>query len=332
MKAVVATQFGPADVMELQEFPDLEPAAHQVVVDVEFAAVGTLDRLVRSGWGREFFDIRPPYVPGDGVGGVIRAVGPGVDSSLIGQRVVGGTGPRGEDGMSTGPTGGYADTALVDIRAMVRVPDEVSLETATALLNDGPTCEMLLDATDPGPGDIALVLSASGAAGILLVQAAAARGAVVIAAAHGSTKTEALRLMGVQHVIDYSADDWVRQVRALAPAGVSVLFDGAGATLGNTGAELVGEGGRIASYGSSAGDFARPDIDALRDRGIVFKGLFDLQPQVAGSRRELTLRAFQAATAGVAEPVVTLVPLADAARAHRALEERTAIGKILLTS
>lgn len=175
MQAVVATAFGTPDVLEVRDVPDLASGTGQVLVDVQFSDVGTLDRLVRSGWGREYFDVHPPYVPGDGVGGVVRAVGSGVDRSWIGRRVVGGTGPRGDDGMSVAPTGGYAEAALVDARSMLAVPEELSLETATALLNDGTTSRLLLDATVPRRGDTVLVLSAAGAAGVLLVQAAAAR-------------------------------------------------------------------------------------------------------------------------------------------------------------
>lgn len=331
MRAVVATKFGDPGVLEVQNLPNPTAGTGQVIVDVQYSDVGTLDRLVRSGWGQDFFDVEPPYIPGDGVGGVVRSVGTGVDEAWIGRRVVGGTGPRNADGLSAAPTGGYADTALVDVCALVAVPDALDLEEASALLNDGPTSQMLIDVTDPQPGDTVLILAAAGAAGVLLAQLVSARGATVIAAARGNAKAAALRRLGVEHVLDYSQPEWTQQVLDLVPEGPSVIFDGAGSQLGQQAFALVADSARVVTYGSSAGVFAEPDGASAARRQITVTGLFDLPSLTPEARNHLVRRAFAAAQSQTARPVVTCLPLDQASDAHQALQERTAIAKTLLT-
>ncbi len=331
MRAVLATAYGPPEVLQVSDLPDPVPAASQVLVEVDYSDVGTLDRLVRSGWGKDYFDVTPPYVPGDGVGGTVRSVGRSVDQSWIGRRVVGGTGPRTPDGLSAAPIGGYADLAVIDVRALTVVPDALDLEVGTAVLNDGPTSQLLIDVTDPQSDDTVLILAAAGAAGILLAQLVRSRGATVIAAAGSQAKLAALHALGFDHTVDYSEAGWTEQVRDLADGGPSVVLDGAGAQLGQQAFSIAGRGSRVVTYGSSAGQFTEPDLDDAAARLITVTGLFDLPRLTPAQRNELVQRAMTSAQTGAAQPHVTTTPLHQAARTHRALEDRTAIGKTLLT-
>lgn len=88
MHAVYATEFGPPAVLEVSEVPDPVPGAGEVLLDVAASEVLFLDVQLRQGWGQDYFAIQPPYVPGVGVGGVVSRVGPGVQNSWVGRRIV----------------------------------------------------------------------------------------------------------------------------------------------------------------------------------------------------------------------------------------------------
>ncbi|MET0703501.1 MAG: zinc-binding dehydrogenase [Mycobacterium sp.] len=328
---MVVTEFGGPEVMVLRNWPDPEPGVGQVLVDVEFSDVGTLDRLIRAGKFAEVFNLAPPYVPGGGVGGVVRTVGPGVDTAWVGKRVVGGTSRLDADGRSAVPTGGYAELALIDERALNTVPDGLDLDVATSLFNDGPTSQQLFDVAVPTIDDHVLVLAAAGAAGTLLVQMLTDRGVPVVAAARGAEKTAAVRALGATAVVDYGEPDWPERVGAVFADGPTVVFDGAGAELGRTAFMLAADGARVISYGTSAGEFAELSQDEAHRRGVVVTGLFDLPPLGPPQRATLLQRAFTAALDGAARPLLNRVALAHAAEAHAALEDRTAIGKTILT-
>jgi len=332
VQAIVVRQFGGAEVLRLEDQADLTPGPGEVLVDVAFSDVGTLDRLIRAGQFREIFDLDVPYIPGDGVGGTVRMVGTGVGERWIGRSVVGGTGTRGESGHSTGPTGGYAEQAVLAADILTAVPHGIGVDVATSLLNDGPMSQQLLDVASPTADDRALVLAAAGAAGTLLVQLLQSRGVPVVAAARGARKTTALRELGITHVVDYGTPQWTAQVESVFPDGPTLVFDGAGAALGREGFTLLADRGRIISYGSSAGTFAQFDTDDAHRRGISITNLFDLPVVTASDRARLLQRALDATASQAATPLLTHVPLADAAKAHTALEQRTAVGKTILAA
>jgi NADPH2:quinone reductase len=175
MRAVEVARFGGPDVLELQELSDPVPDLGQVVVAASASDVLFVDTMIRSGRGADYFPIRPPYVPGNGVGGTVAGVGAGVDASWLGRPVVAHTG-------GAGGTGGYAEMAAVDLEACAPLPDGVDLLDATAVLHDGTTALRVLETTAPQQGELALVLGAAGGMGILLVQLLVARGVMVVGA------------------------------------------------------------------------------------------------------------------------------------------------------
>ena len=132
MRAVEVARFGGPDVLELRELPDPVPGPGQVLVAASACDVLFVDTVIRSGRGTDYFPIRPPYVPGNGVGGTVVAVGDGVEAGWLGRPVVGHTG-------GAGGTGGYAELAVIDLEACVPRPDGVDLLDATAVLHDGTT-------------------------------------------------------------------------------------------------------------------------------------------------------------------------------------------------
>lgn len=317
MRAIVATRFGGPDVLELTEVVDPVVGPGELLIEVAVAGVGWLDTQVRLGKAPDFIDASPPYVPGGAVAGVVSAVGADVDPDLVGARVLGR--PR---------QGGYAERAVVPADTAAVVPDGLDLAVATTLLDDGTTAIALLDRTPVRAGEWVLVQPALGGLGSFLVQLAAAQGAKVIAAARGEHKLAAAKDLGAAEAVDYSDPQWTDRVRALTGgAGVAVAFDGVGGDLGVAAAGLVADGGRFSGYGMPGG---APTV-VPPERGLTVVGMEQLSEFWPDLARNLNT-ALAAAASGEVRPVIgTRYPLAEAASAHREIEQRRNVGKILLT-
>ncbi|APU14911.1 MULTISPECIES: zinc-binding dehydrogenase [Actinoalloteichus] len=317
MRAVWLREWGGPEVLVAGQAPDPVAGPGQVVIAVAFANITFVETQFRSGGGPVRADPPAlPMIPGNGVGGVVASVGPDVDSGLIGRRVI----------ASAGGRGGYAEQVAVDAAALFEVPDAVALDEAVALLADGRTASWLVDAVAVQPGERVLVEAAAGGVGTLLVQLASAAGARVVAAAGGPAKVEVASRLGAETAVDYLASDWVEQVRAAA-GGLDVVFDGVGGDLGRAAFELLGDGGRMLSYGFASGEWAGISEEAAAERGVrLVKGV--ASPE---AMRHFTEQALAAAEAGRLRPVIgQRFALADAAAAHAAIESRATVGKTLL--
>ena len=324
MRVVQVEVFGGPEVLRPATVPDPEPGPGEAVIAVAAADVMFLDTLLRSGWGEDFFPVRPPYVPGSGVGGRVAGVGPGVDGSWVGRRVVADT--KQDVRGSEIPVGGYADRAVVPESELIPVPAALDDQQAVALLHDGPTLQSLLDAVAAGSGDRVLVCAAAGGAGVLLVQELSRRGVEVVAAARGEAKTSLVRSLGAAEVVDYGEDGWTDRV-----GPVDAVLDGAGAALGRDAFALVAEGGRFVSYGTAGGEFASPDPDEARRRGVTVVGLTDLPRLDRARRRALVEQTLGEAAEGRYRPVIgQTFALERAADAHAAIAARATVGKTLL--
>ncbi|HEX5532679.1 MAG TPA: zinc-binding dehydrogenase [Actinomycetales bacterium] len=315
MNLILLEEFGPPDVLRLREAPDPAPRRGEVLIEVAFASVTFVETQFRAGHGP--FQVELPMVPGNGVGGVVTAVGDGVDEALLGRTVI----------STTGGGGGYAEAVAVDADLPIPVPDGVSLDEAVALLADGRTANMLLDLTPPKTGERVLILAAGGGVGSLLVQLAAASGATVVAAAAG--KRELLRALGANVIADYRVADWPATVRA-AVGEVDLLLDGVGGELAAAAFGLVSPGGRMVSYGMASGDWANIPEQNAGQRGVR---LLQPGPLAVHDAKRLSARALRQAAERRLRPVIgQRFPLADAAGAHRAIESRLTVGKTLLTT
>lgn len=318
MRTATVTAFGGPDVFRMVEAPDPVPGPGEVLIDVEVADTLFLETVVRSGAGQGFWPMRPPYVPGNGVAGVIGRVGDGVDANLLGRRVV----------AHTGNEGGYADRAVVPLDVVAAVPDALDLTVAAALLHDGPTALALFDITRIGVDDTVLVVGATGGLGILSVQLANARAARTVATARGP-KLARVRELRPDDVVDTDRPDWLAAARALLPTGADVVLDNIGGDLGESAFGLVADGGRFSAHGTPSGRFANVDRSAP---GATATGIEAVQLTPAELRRYTEL-ALAEAVERVIEPVIGQVfPLDRAADAHTAIEGRTVFGKTLLNT
>ncbi|MEU3918838.1 zinc-binding dehydrogenase [Streptomyces sp. NPDC029004] len=323
MRVALVKEFGGPEVLVTAEVPDPVAGPGEVVVVVSAVDTIFVETQVRSGSFGEHFPVQPPYVPGGGIAGTVRAVGEGVDGGWLGRRVI----------TSLGFSGGYAEQAAASAAKLVAVPDGLGLQEAAALVHDGVTAAALMESTGLGAGDRVLILGASGGMGTLLVQLAKAAGAMVVGVARGERKTSLVRELGADAVVDPTDPDWVAQARtALGPAGADVVLDGIGGALGLAAFPLTADGGRFSAHGAPTGGFAPADAAEAERRGIKLLGIGDVQLTDEAYVR-LAAKALREAASGRLRPVIGgTFPLTRAAQAHEAIEGRGLRGKVLLTT
>ncbi|QPR40413.1 zinc-binding dehydrogenase [Brevibacterium casei] len=319
MRAVIADRPGTPDVLHPVTLPDPAPGPEQVRVAVEAAATTFIDTLIRSG-----SPVAPratfPVVLGNGVGGLIDRVGSGVDPAWIGTRVV----------TTTGGTGGYASLALAHVADLHRVPELLDLPEAAALLADGRTAVGLHDAAGIRPGETVVITAAAGGVGSILTQLAKVSGAHVIALAGNTSKLDHARSLGADTVVNYRDLDWTSRLRAAAPGGLDVVFDGIGT--GTTAAlfALVRSGGRYVQHGAAGGSWGTIEPTAAAERNVTVIPL-DAIGANPGELFSFTERALDLAARGTFRPTIgQTFPLDDAAAAHAAIGSRATTGKTLL--
>lgn len=306
-RTVVASGYGSPEVLVLQDIELPPPGQGQVLVDVRAAGANPIDYKLYSGqMGDDHANLPMPV--GMEASGVVAAVGDGAE---------GYTGPLtvGDEVIVTGVRGAYADQVLADGSNVGRKPSALSFEQAAGLVLTGGTAWHLLTETAVGTGDTVLVHGAGGGVGLMVVQLAAARGAKVIGTASPSRHDE-LRRYGVEPVA--YGDGLADRVRAIGPVDVALDLVGTDEAL-DTSVELVADRSRIATIAG----FARGG-----DLGIKVLTEANGGQAIRDAARP-TLLAL--ADAGAIEVSVDKVfPFAEAADAHRYLQEGHARGKVVL--
>ncbi|MET8330124.1 zinc-binding dehydrogenase [Streptomyces sp. NPDC005181] len=331
MHAVRLHTFGPAENLTYETADDPVPGPGQVRIAVAAAGVHLLDTALREGMAGPLpAPAELPTVPGREVAGTVDALGESTDPTLLGKRVVAHLG--------TAP-GGYAELAVTDADRLHEIPPGLDEAEAVAMIGTGRTTLGILQFTELGPDSIALVPAAAGGIGTLLVQYAKNAGATVIGLAGGPAKAAAVRANGADLAVDYTLPDWPRRVRThLDGLGrrATVVYDSVGGITGRAAVDLLGKGGQHIVFGWS-GEGLRNGSPLtfteaeLAERGITSQGVLGpAMLQKAGGLRVLEERALAEAAAGRLRPAVQRFPLAEAAAAHRALETRGTMGKVVL--
>jgi NADPH2:quinone reductase len=325
VRAIRLHEFGPPENLRLEEVDDPEPGPEQVRIAVAAAGVHFVDTAIRA--GREGWMPLPelPVIPGREVAGVVDRLGPGADPRWLGRRVVAHLGTGG---------GGYAELAVRDAAALHAIPDGLAESQAVAMIGTGRTALAILEVAGITAQDVVIVTGAAGGLGVLLVQAGAAAGALVVALAGGERKVELARRLGARIAIDDRAPDWPDAVReALGGRPPTVVLDGVGGRIGRAAMELLGPGGRLVLYGLASGEPTRLSADDLYARGLTASAAIGPRLlQRPGGMRALEEQALAAAASGRLVPVVgRSAPLAGAAEAHAAIEARATVGKVVLT-
>lgn len=320
MKSIRIHETGGADRLLLEDLPDPEPGPGELLVRVRAAGVNFIDIYHRSGLYQ-----RPlPYTPGSEGAGEVIAAGRDVTAFKRGDRIA-----------SESLRGSYAELAIVAADRAVALPDGVSEEVAASLMIPGITAQYLAVSTFPlTPGTWCLVHAAAGGTGNLLVQVARILGARVIGTVSTVEKEGIARAAGAEAVIRYTEQDVVTEVRRITGGlGVAVAYDSVGRTTWEASLDSLAPRGMLVCFGQSSGPV--PPIDPLL---LSRKGsLYLTRPSMThytSTRSELVERATQVfgwvAAGKLTVRIDRKVPLAQAAAAHRALESRATIGKVLL--
>ncbi|MFI7392553.1 zinc-binding dehydrogenase [Streptomyces tendae] len=324
MHAIRLHAFGAAENLVLDEVEDPVPGPGQVRVAVRAAGVHLLDTALREGM-RGPAPALPelPTVPGREVAGIVDALGDGTPESWLGRRVVAHLGFA---------PGGYAELAVTDLARVHEIPANLDFAQAVAMIGTGRTTMGIVQFAELGPGSVAVVPAAAGGIGTLLVQYAKNAGATVVGLAGGPEKTALVAANGADLAVDYREPGWPAKVRAhLGGREATVVFDGVGGDVAREAVALLGPGGRHLVFGWS-GEGLHDGTPYLVD-GVSEQVLGPAMMQRAGGAnpvRTLELRALAEAAGGRLVPAVRRFPLAEAAAAHRALENRGTTGKVVL--
>jgi NADPH:quinone reductase len=320
VRAVQVRRTGEADVLEPRDIPEPAPGPGEARVRLDVAGVNFIDVYHRTG----LYPRPLPFTPGVEGAGVVDAVGPDVDDVAVGDRVAWAM-----------HTGSYAEAAVVPTRRLVRVPQGLSPEVAATLMTQGMTAHYLVTSAYPlGEGDVAVVHAAAGGVGLLLVQLARATGAIVIGTCSTEAKARRVRAAGADHVIRYDETPFRPEVARLTDgAGATVVYDSVGRATFRDSLAALRSRGMLVLYGQSSGKVEPFDPAELASGG----SLFLTRPSLADytrDRHELDWRAgdvFDRTLRGELEVTIhEVLPLDQAAAAHRLLESRTTTGKVLL--
>src|SRR5216684_1147461 len=322
MKAIRVHEFGPPEVMRVENVPDLQPGPGQVVVRIHAVGVNPVETYIRSG----IYPKPPtPYTPGADGAGVVLAIGEGVSRVAVGDRVY----------TAGSVSGTYAEQALCRETQVHPLPQRASFSQGAAINVPYATAYRgLFQRAQASPGEVVFVHGASGGVGIAAVQLARAAGMTVIGTAGTEQGRRLVAEQGAHHVLDHRAPGYLEQVLTLTNGrGVDVILEMlANVNLGND-LDVLAAGGRVAVVGNRGTNNQgtveiNPRIAMNRDAAILGMSLVNVSAQDLA-------RIHAALVAGLANGALRPIvgqefALADAPRAHHVVIEANAYGKIVL--
>jgi NADPH2:quinone reductase len=319
MKAIRVSQTGGPEVLELTDVDVPEPGPGEIRVKLAAIGVNFIDVYIRTGLYKGSY----PYTPGQEGAGTVDAIGEGVTTVRVGERVAWGSGPQ----------GAYAEYAVVPAEKVVAVPDAIDDRTACAAMLQGITAHYLTHGTYPiQQGDTILVNAAAGGVGLLLVQLAKARGATVIGVASSEAKQQLVREAGADYAIGYDAVlDTVKS--ATNGVGVDCVYDSVGKDTFLTSIDALRIRGYFVLFGTASGPIAPIDPQFLSQKGSLF---FTRPTAIHFTRTHAEIAARTHDLFSLIESKALDVrightyALADARRAHEELGARGTTGKLLL--
>lgn len=323
MRAVLCKQFGPPETLVVEEVPDPQPVEGQIVVDVAGCGVNFPDVLIIE--NKYQFKPELPFSPGGEIAGTVSAVGPGVDSPAVGDRVI-----------ATLGWGGMAEKVAIPAASAIPVPEGVDLVAAAGfLLAHGTSHHALVDRAGLAEGETLLVLGAAGGVGLAAVELGALMGARVIAAASTDEKLALCRSRGASETINYRTEDFRARVKDLTDGrGVDVCYDPVGGDLSEPALRSMAWNGRFLVIGFAAGDIPKIPLNLPLLKGCsvvgVFWGAFTGKEPERNAANVAQLLGWMA-EGKVSPHVSSTHTLDDAAEAIAELAERRATGKVIVT-
>ncbi len=322
MRAIRIHTFGEPEVLQLDEVEDPQPGPGQVVVRVHAVGVNPVETYIRSG----IYPKPPtPFTPGNDGAGVIDAVGADVNEMAVGDRVY----------IAGSRSGTYAEKSLCEVTSVHPLPEPASYAQGAAMnVAYGTAYQAFVHRARPLPGESVLIHGASGGVGTAGVQLARAAGLTVIGTAGTERGRQLVLDQGAHHVLDHTVSEYLEQVLSLtAGRGVDIILEMlANVNLGND-LNVLAPGGRVVVIGNrgpgNQGTVSiNPRAAMSRDAAILGMNLGN-----ASARERVSIHA--ALVAGLANGTLRPVigqefPLAEAAKAHHAVIESRAFGKIVL--
>ena len=322
MKAIVCKDWGPPDSLELQDLPDIQPAAGEVVVDVRAAGVNFPDVLTVQGK----YQHRPelPFTPGNEFAGTVRAVGEGVNGFRPGDRVIGFT-----------RVGAFAEQVSAPAEVLMPMPPGMDFDTAAAItLTYGTSHHAVVDRAQLKAGETMLVLGAAGGVGLAAIEIGKALGARVIAAASSAEKLAVCREHGADVLIDYTKEDLREALKAAtAGRGPDVIYDPVGGPWSEPALRSIAWRGRHLVVGFAAGEIPKLPWNLMLLKGASVVGVF--WGEFAKREPKANLAAMREMLGWMAEgklrPLVSKrYVLADTAQALNDMAARKVTGKVVI--
>lgn len=319
---------GGPEVLQLKTVPMPCPGTEEVRVRVRACGLNLIDYYLRI---EDDPEMPMPHILGSDISGEVHAIGDGVSGWRVGDPVI--VSPAlerpGDRPLIIGyqTQGGYAEYSVVPARNLLRKPPALSFEEAASLpLTLMTAYHQAYTRGQCRPGDVVLVTGASGGVGSLVIQLCKAAGAFVIGTVSTDQKTERVRLLGSDAVVSHTGEGWPEQVKAIAPGGqVSLVCDNLGGAFLMDSLRTLGHGGRAVAIGSTTGAELQLDIASL------FRSELTLMGSYMGNKTELQKALLLVEWCRVKPVVDKVFPLSDAVAAHKYLESRQHVGKIVLS-
>jgi NADPH2:quinone reductase len=321
MRAIRIYETGGPEVMRLEEVELAPPGPGEARVRNHAIGVNFIDVYYRKG----IYPSPPsPFTPGNEGAGEIVAVGKGVKDLKPGDRVA-----------YVATLGAYAQERNVEAKSLVKLPRAISYETAAAMMLKGLTAQYLLRQTyRVKAGDTVLVHAAAGGVGLILCQWAKALGAIVIGTVGSPEKAKLAKKAGAKHLILYREEDFAARVNEITKgARCAVVYDGIGKATFPASLDCLRPFGVFASYGSASGAVEGFNIGLLAQKGSLFATRPTLFTFLADRTRleRMSRDLFRVVQSGdVKITIASRRPLAEAAKAHEALEARETTGSSIL--
>ena len=318
MRAVVCPEYGPPEVVRIEERPSPEPGPGQVRVRVRAASVNFPDVLLTAGSYQ--ISVPPPFVPGSEYAGVVEAVGDGLDALAVGDLVT-----------STGLIGAFAEEVVADAAKLTPVPAGVDPRVAAAFgVAHRTAFHTLRSVARIGAGDDLIVLGAGGGVGLAAVQLGVALGASVTAVASSADKLDVAASYGATHLVNHRDGGLRDALRRTLPDGAHVVIDPVGGDLAEPALRTLRRGGRFVTVGYASGVIPKIPLNLVLVKGIHILG-FQFQDIPADEFRHNERELTELLVAGRVTPHIgASFPLDKAADALRHVADGRAIGKVLL--
>lgn len=251
MRAVVCRELGPPENLVLEEREAWPPGPGELRIAVRACGVNFVDALFVQG----LYQIKPepPFVPGSEIAGVVEAVGEGVESLAVGDRVLALTGLN-----------GFSEQVVVAAEAAAPIPEGLDFAQAAAFIQSYATALLALGQRGAlQSGETLLVLGAAGGVGLAAIDVGKALGAQVIAAASSPDKLELCRQAGADLTLDYANEDLKLRAKELSGGGVDVVLDPVGGAYAEPALRTLRPGGRYLVIGFASGEIPRFPLNLI---------------------------------------------------------------------